>query len=29
MKTKNLFSALMLSVSLFATGLTFAQKEKR
>jgi uncharacterized surface protein with fasciclin (FAS1) repeats len=28
MKSKNLFSAVVLSLSLFATGLTFAQKEK-
>lgn len=28
MKTKNLFSALVFTVSLFATALTFAQKEK-
>ena len=28
MKTKNIFSALVLSLSLFATTVTFAQKEK-
>lgn len=28
MKTRNIFSALVLSLSLFATTLTFAQKEK-
>ncbi|WP_298392393.1 fasciclin domain-containing protein [Flavobacterium sp.] len=28
MKTKNIFSAVVLSLSLFATTLTFAQKEK-
>ena len=28
MKTRNIFSAVVLSLSLFATTLTFAQKEK-